>query len=284
MDSRFDPSPEQRPPFALSRSIWRRFQKENLAQVGAALAFTTLLALVPTATVVLGVLAALPMFDILMAKLDALMFNQFLPVRGGDAISSYVLKFAGKARRLTPVGVALLGITAFLLLHTIERVFNHLWRVQRPRPLLHRLRLYLVAIVVVPFAFGIVGAFLSYAVTVSAGLLDEPQWVRRMMFKGAGLVVLGLFFSFLYYAVPNAVVHRRDAILGGVVATLGFALVQKAFELFLMSQTLYATIYGAFAALPIFLLWLYLCWIVVLGGGLLVATLPELRRRQWIRW
>lgn len=285
MTTPFPPSEaEPRPPFALSRRIWQRFHAENLAQVGAALAFTTLLALVPLLTVVLSVISHLPWFDLLSAKLDALMLNQFLPVRAGETISSHLLKFAGKARKLTTAGVALLGVTAFLLLHTIERVFNHLWGVAKPRPLLHRLRLYSIAITVVPLVFGVVGAFVSYTVTASFGLVDEPLWLRRLFLKTGGLLVLGLFFAFLYYAVPNAVVKRKDAFIGGLVATLGFATVQKAFELYLQNQSLYATIYGAFATLPIFLLWLYLSWVVVLIGGLLVSTLPELRRRQWIRW
>jgi membrane protein len=156
-------------------------------------------------------------------------------------------------------------------MNTIERAFNHLWRV-KPRPLLARLRLYVFAMAVWPFVLGAIAVVMSYAVTTSLGLFDEPVWIRRMMLKAVSMTLLGLFFSFLYYAVPNAAVPRRAAITGGIFATIAFSSMQKVFELYLASSAMLKSIYGAFAAFPIFLVWLHLSWAVVLIGGLIAAT------------
>jgi len=169
-------------------------------------------------------------------------------------------------------------VTAFLLMNTIERTFNHLWRV-KPRPILARLRLYAFVMAVWPFILGAVALAMSFAVTTSLGLFDEPVWIRRFLLKGVSMALLGLFFSFLYYAVPNADVSRRAALAGGAFATLAFSAMQKIFELYLASSAMLKSIYGAFAAFPVFLVWLHLSWAVVLIGGLIAATATHPKRR-----
>lgn len=241
-----------------------------MMQTSAALAFTTLLALVPLVTVVLSVAAAIPYFDLLVARLDLLIREALLPAGAAGAIAGSIGRFSHKAQQLTVAGLAMLGVTAFLLMNTIERTFNHLWQV-KPRPFFARLRLYAFVMAVWPFVLGAVAGAMSFAVTTSLGLFDEPLWFRRMALKAVAVVLLGLFFSFLYYAVPNARVARRAALLGGLFATLAFALMQKVFELFLVSSAMLKSIYGAFAAFPVFLVWLHLSWAVVLLGGLIAA-------------
>lgn len=252
-------------------TIVRRFREENMAQTSAALAFTTLLALVPLVTVVVSVSAVVPFLDTLIQRLDALLIETLLPKGAGGTIAGYLAKFSQKARQLTIPGIAFLVVTAFLLLHTIERAFNHLWRVQ-PRPFLARLKLYSFVMAVWPFILGAIAAVMSYAITVSLGFVDEPTWLRRILLKTTSIALLGLFFAFLYYAVPNARVSKLAAGVGGVFATLAFALMQKAFELYLARFGSFSSIYGAFAAAPIFLIWLHLSWAVVLIGGLIAAT------------
>lgn len=252
-------------------TIVGRFRSENMAQTSAALAFTTLLALVPLVTLVLSVADSLPFFHTLIRRLDALLIENLLPAGTGGAIAGHLGRFAEKARRLALPGIVMLGLTAFLLMHTIERAFNHLWRV-KPRPFLARLRLYAFMMAVWPFMLGAVAAVISYAVTVSLGFVDEEAWIRRVALKGVSMLLLGLFFAFLYYAVPNVQVKRRAAAVGGAFASLAFAGMQKAFEIYLGSFGGLKSIYGAFAVAPIFLVWLQLSWAVVLVGGLIAAT------------
>lgn len=260
------------------RTIIRRFHTENMAQTSAALAFTTLLALVPLATLVLSLAKSIPYFDILIQRLDALLIENLLPSGSGGVIAGHVGKFVEKARKLTVPGIVMLSFTAFLLMHTIERTFNHLWHVA-PRPWLARLKLYALVMAVWPFVLGAIAALVSYAVTVSLGFFSEGDSVRSMVLKIASMALLGLFFAFLYYAVPNVQVARRAAVVGGSFASLAFAAMQKGFELYLGNFGALKGIYGAFAAVPIFLVWLHLSWAVVLIGGLIAATAFRPARR-----
>jgi membrane protein len=243
-----------------------------MMQTSAALAFTTLMALVPLVAVVLSVADAVPYLDLLVARLELLIRENLLPHGAAGAIAGNIGKFSHQAQKLTLAGIAILSVTAFMLLHTIERAFNHLWNVQ-PRPWLKRLRLYAFVMAVWPFILGAVAGVMSFAVTTSLGLFDEPAWIRRVALKAVAVILLGLFFSFLYYAVPNAQVSRRAALTGGLFATLAFSIMQKVFEIFLASSAILKSIYGAFAAFPVFLVWLHLSWAVVLFGGLIAASI-----------
>ena len=240
-------------------------------QTSAALAFTTLLALVPLVTLIFSVAHAFPYLDIVLARLDLLVREALLPPGAAGTIAGSIGKFSQKAQQLTLAGIGMLAVTAFLQMHTIERAFNHLWLV-KPRPWLARLRLYAFVMAVWPFILGAVAGVISFAVTSSLGLFDEPAWFRRIALKAVALLLLGLFFSFVYYAVPNASVSRRSALFGGCFATLAFAVMQKVFELFLVKSAMLSSIYGAFAAFPVFLVWLHLSWAVVLFGGLIAAN------------
>lgn len=258
--------------------IVRRFFSENMMQTSSALAFTTLMALVPLVAVVLAVAGAVPFLDLLVNRLDLLIREALLPSGAAGAIAGNIGKFSHKAQQLTWAGIALLSVTAFLLMNTIERAFNHLWLV-KPRPILARFRLYVFVMMVWPFVLGAVAGVMSFAVTTSLGWFDEPLWFRRLALKVLAMLLLGLFFSFLYYAVPNAEVSKRAAVTGGVFAALAFSLMQKVFEMFLVSSATLKSIYGAFAAFPVFLVWLHLSWAVVLFGGLVVATMSRPARR-----
>jgi membrane protein len=142
-----------------------------------------------------------------------------------------------------------------------------------------RARLYLLAVVVWPFALAAVASVTYFALTMSLGFISEGAALRGLALKALSIVLLGFFLSSMYYIVPNAVVDRRGALLGGTFATLGFAAMQKAFETFFVSSAILKSVYGAFAALPVFLAWLHLSWAVVLIGGLIAATAFRAERR-----
>ncbi len=252
--------------------IVRRFFRENMLQTSAALAFTTLLALVPLVAVILAVAQTVPYFDLLLGRLQPLLRETLLPSGAAGAIAGGIGRFSHRAQELTVAGLLLLGLTAFMLLHTIERTFNHLWRVE-PRPLAARLGLYAFVMAVWPFILGAIALAISLAVTVSLGIVDWPAWVRLLLSKGTSVLLLGLFFAFLYYAVPNARVARRAALAGGAFAALAVVAMQKLFELYLSASGMFKSIYGALAAVPVFLVWLDLSWAIVLLGGLLAVRL-----------
>lgn len=260
--------------------VARRFVEENFDQISASLAFTTLLSLVPLVAVILSIVALVPFFPSMLDQLAQFLARSLLPERSAGMIIDYVLQFSHQAVNVTAVGSIALVATALVLLLTIERVFNHVWSVTETRPWWHRLRLFAGLIALWPLVIGGVLLATSYAVTTSLGWLDEPPWLRRLLFKALGLMVASLFLGGLYHALPNTRVAPRDAACAGLVAALGFLMMQKGFELYLSNFPSYAAVYGAFATLPLFLLWLYLSWAVVLVGALVAATLPEFRAER----
>lgn len=257
--------------------IYYRFVEEDFDQISASLAFTTLLSLVPVVAVVLGIMSVLPSFPGMVDQLDQFVVRSFLPERSAGMIINYVLLFSQNAANVTVFGLSGLVVSVLLLLLSIERTFNHVWRVSENRPWWKKLRLYAAVLALWPFVVGGVVLAIYFAVTASLGLIDDSEWLRGVVLKVAGLSVLAIFFAGLYLAVPNAHVALRDALWAGLFAALGFLLMQKAFGIYLARFPSFTLVYGAFATVPIFLLWLYLSWAVVLLGALVAATLPEFR-------
>lgn len=271
-------APPKRPP--LFKTFWLRFREENMAMVSAALAFTTLLALVPLVTVAVSLASSFPYFEVIVGRLDSFFVDVLLPSKSGQTIVTYVMTFVKKSRKLTGMGLVLLGVTSFFLLSTIERTFNHLWQAKKPRPLLRRLRLYTTVILLGPLILGAMAGAMSYAVTTAMGFLEQPTLWQREMLKYAPMLLLWGFFAFLYHSVPNADVAKTHAVTGALVATILFALMQKGFELYITKFPAYSVMYGSFAAMPIFLMWLYFSWVVIMAGALLVATMGGRKARR----
>jgi membrane protein len=253
--------------------MFRRFREERFTQTAASLAYTTLLSLVPLVGLVVAVLSDLPFFPVILDQVNTFLVANLLPDKAGVVIAKYTLIFSQKVNRLTWLGVMVLAGTALVLMLTIERALNHVWQVGVSRSPGRRLKLYLVIALLGPLVLGAVFGVTSYVVTASLGFFNEALWVRNALLKGLSAVLLGGFFAFLYFAVPNVPVRLRHAIWGGAFASLAITLMQRGFEFYLAKVPSYTLIYGAFAAVPIFLVWLYLSWLVVLLGALLAATL-----------
>lgn len=262
------------------RLFAERFGATRCPQVAGSLAFTTLLALVPLVTVTIAIFGSLPGVDQLGTSLKTFLLQNLLPERAGSIITTYALQFSQKAARLTLIGTALLALTALMLLATIERVFNHIWGVRRPRPMLLRITVSWFVLSVGPLVLGASVIATGYLVTTSMEWSAHLPWIGEFAARVLPPLLLGALFSFLYYAVPNHPVRAAHALAGGLVAALAFFLMQRAFGMFIARFPTYTLIYGTFAALPIFLVWLYLSWMVVLLGALVAATLPAFAERR----
>jgi membrane protein len=258
--------------FAYFSRLFGRFRQENFGQLAGSLSFTTLLSLVPFVAVVITVASMFPIFGTVVGHVDNFLIENLMPGKTGSVIAKYATGFSVKAKKLSWLGLTLLAVTSLMLMFSIEKAFNHLWRVSRPRPLHQRLGLYAVIVLLGPLVAGAVIGSMTYAVTTSLGFFNEPQWVREALLKALSVSFMCGFFAFLYYAVPNARVRPMPALLGGVLTTIGIVGIQRLFELYVIKFPTYAVVYGAFAALPIFLLWIYLCWVIVLLGALVVAN------------
>lgn len=267
--------------FAFSWLLASRVKDQRLPQVAGALTFTTVLALVPLVTVVLAVFTAFPMFEQFYDKLQDYMLQSFFPDTLSGTILTYINQFSAKAKGLTAVGTVVLVFTALSTMLTVDRVFNQIWHVKRHRSLLSNVLLYWAVISLAPVLIGV-------SLSTSTALLN-------LSIKGVGLAQLEFFpllsviplmftvmtFAFLYLIIPNRAVRVKDALIGGLVAAILFEISKRAFAAYITHFPSYAAVYGALAAFPLFLLWIYLSWLIVLLGACTVAALPVARTGNW---
>lgn len=256
------------------RLLAQRFVATRCQQVAGSLAFTTLLAIVPLVTVVITLFSNFPAFSELGSSLKIFLLENLLPDRAGKIIATYAFQFSQKAAKLTLLGTALLVVTAMMLLLTIDRVFNQIWGVRRPRPLLARLTVHWFTLTLGPLALGASVLATGQLIASSTRFVGKGSWLIDFSATAVSSVLLCALFSFLYYGVPNHPVRPAHALAGGITATSLLLPTQQLFGLFIAGMPTYTLIYGTFATLPIFLVWLYLSWVVILLGAIVAASLP----------
>lgn len=252
-----------------------RFHTERCAQTAAALSFATLLALVPMIALVFALLSQFPFAIGVAEALEKFFMANFLPEKSGSTIAKYVGQFAHRINRVTFIGLAALAVTAIMQMFTIEHAFDAIWGVKLRRPFWRRIMFHLLALLLGPVVFGVSLVVITYVVSASLGLINEPVWITVWVGKGLSFALMALIFGFIYWGVPNKAVNPRHAAFGGAVAALAFAGLQKLFALYVSKISTYAALYGGFAAIPVFLVWIYASWGAILIGALLVAELPR---------
>ena len=261
-------------PFRLIIRVVRRFRVERLAQTAAALSFVTLLALVPMIAVAASLIDNLPFAGGISMALEKFLLANLLPDKAGAVIAKYVGQFAGRAERMTWIGFGAVAATAVMQMLTIEHAFNAIWKIKSPRPMFRRLVMHALALLLGPLAFGGSLAATTYLTSVSLGLVAEPPWLTTLIFRVLPLLFLAGLFALLYWAVPRKIVVGWHAVFGGILAAAAFAGMQRLFGQYVIEFPTYTLVYGPFAAVPIFLAWLYLSWSVILAGALVTAELP----------
>jgi membrane protein len=265
-------------PFRLFVRVSRRFRVERLAQTVGALSFATLLGLVPMIVVAASLIDNLPFAADIGRALQKFLLANLLPDKAGTVIAKYVGQFADRADRVTLVGTAALAASAIVQMLTIEHAFNAIWRIKAPRSLPRRLAIHLSTLLLGPLIFGVSLAATTYLASVSLGLVAEAKWLTALVLRTLSFGFLAILFALLYWGVPNRAVARRHALVGGLLAAAGFLALQKLFDLYIIKLPTYTLIYGAFSAIPIFLVWLYASWTVIVVGALLTAELPRATR------
>lgn len=256
-------------------AVIRRFRADRCSRVAGALSFTTILAIVPLTAVTLSVLSVFPVFDKWMTAMQSFMYGNFVPA-AGDVVQRYLTQFAAKAGRLTAFGIGFLFVTAILLMVTIEDAFNDIWRTPVRRKIVHRFLAYWAVLTLGPI---LIGAGISLSVMLATTTAIPERSVLDSVRDGVTHVLPFGFelsgFLLLYFLVPSGSVRPAHAVIGAVVAALLFEIAKRAFSWFVLSFSTYQVVYGAIAALPVFLLWVYLSWVVTLLGGVVAATLGQ---------
>lgn len=258
--------------------LLERFREARLGVSASSLTFTTLLAMVPLFAVVLAVFTAFPVFGKFQDTVQRWLVESLVPESIARQVLGHLGQFARKASRLGAVGLVAVVFTALALMVTIERTLGQIWRVQRQRPFAKRVLLYWAALTLGPLLLGASMAMASYWLSASRQWVQVPPGSLRSLLDVAEFVLVTLCVSGLYFYVPYTRVRWRHALTAGVLAAAGLELTRGLLAWYLAAMPTYSAIYGAFAALPILLIWLYLAWVIVLLGAVLAASLPDWSR------
>ena len=261
--------------------LMQRFFATRCAHVAGSLTYTTLLALVPLITLSLVLFSNFPAFSELGVALSTFLQNNVLP-EAASQIGEYAVQFSERATNLTLIGTIMLIVTVLLLLSTIDEAFNEIWGVRHPRPIVTRIAVYWVALTLGPIALAGSIFATGQIVATSIALIGEDTHTRTLATNLVPLGLLGTLLTFLYFAVPNHPVRLLHAMAGGFSAAFAFLMMQRLFGLFITLSPTYTLVYGAFAAVPIFLIWLYASWVLVLLGAIFAATFPEFFERKTV--
>jgi membrane protein len=259
----------------------RRAGEEQLLQVASSLTFTTVLAIVPMLAVVLSLFTAFPVFQEFRVALEDFLTHSLMPPAVSDNIMNYLNQFARQATRLTAIGGGLLLVTSVLLIMTIDKTFNDIWHVTRQRPLSQRVLVYWAVLTLGPVVAGASLWGTSFVTRESLGLVRDVPEVVGLAISFLPVLLTGLGFAALFVVVPNRRVLWTDALAGGFGTAIVLELMKSAFAYYLTQFPTYTVIYGTFATLPIFLLWIYLSWLAVLFGATVAASLPMIRVGRW---
>lgn len=261
------------------RTLGQRFREDRLGLTAGSLTFTTLIALVPLFTVTLAVFTAFPMFGSFQAALESYFIKALVPEAIAKPVLGALTRFAANANRLGTAGLVVLVLTALSLMLTIDRTLNALWRVRRPRPIAQRVLVYWAAATLGPLLLGVSLTLTSYAVTASRGLVGSVPTPVPFLFNALEFLLMAGAFAGLFRYVPNTYVRWSHALAGGLFVASGFKLAKAALAWYLGQVPAYSALYGTFATVPIFLIWLYLGWVVVLLGAVIAAYAPSLQMK-----
>ena len=272
-------------------TLRERFREDRLALTAGSLTFTTTIALVPFLTVALAVFTAFPIFSHFQDVLQKWLITSLVPDTIARQVMGYLTQFASRSSRLGTVGLVLLVASALALIFTIDRTLNAIWRVRARRAFAQRLLIYWAAITLGPVLLGASLSVMSYAFTASRGVVAGSgvgNWLGFLLGLLEFLLGAGGMAALFHY-VPNTFVRWGHAWMGGVFVAAGLELARKILAIYLVKVPTYSLVYGAFATVPILLIWIYTVWVLVLLGATLTAYLPSLiggipRRRSGYGW
>ena len=253
-----------------------RFRDDHMGLTASSLTFTTSIALVPFFTVALAIFTAFPMFSKMQGALQAWLIQSLIPDNIARQVLGYLTQFSRQANKLGGAGLGVLLITAIALILTIDRTLNNIWRVKKLRPFTQRVLIYWAAITLGPVLLGASLALTSFLVSASSGLVGSMPAPLRFVINAFQFAIVAGGMAALYRYVPNTYVRWSHAWVGGVFVALCIEFAKKALSLYLSMVPTYSLIYGAFATLPILLVWIYVAWVIVLMGAVIAAYLPSL--------
>jgi membrane protein len=262
-------------PFRFAARVVARLRDIDLARTASSLSFTTVLAIVPLVTVAFAFVARFPVFEDWLKALEQFLLRHLLPFSAAADIRAHIVRFAEQAAQLTGVSVAVFAISAALAVATVEREINAIWGIRRGRSLPKRLLVYAVGLTAGPVLLGASISLTTWLVVHSLAVVPIRRTLGAQIAGMLPFVFSAAGLTLLYKAVPARHVALGPALAAGLLAAGAFEGAKHAFAWYLTRISSYEAVYGALAALPIFLLWIYLCWLIILVGAAVCATIVE---------
>ncbi|HWT20913.1 MAG TPA: YihY family inner membrane protein, partial [Variovorax sp.] len=266
----------------LSRFPWgntaavlgERFREDRLGLTASSLTFTTTIAMVPFFTVALALFTVFPMFAKLQGRLQRWLIESLIPDNIARQVLGYLNQFSSKAGGLGIAGLVVLLITAIALILTIDKTLNNIWRVRSPRPFAQRVLIYWAAITLGPLILAVSLSTTSYVFAASRDVVGGS--ILKLFFDTFEFVLLAAGMASLYHYVPNTNVRWSHAWAGGIFVAAAIEIAKRVLGYYLSLVPTYSVLYGAFATVPILLVWIYVAWVIVLLGAVIAAYLPSL--------
>ena len=253
--------------FARTSYFLRHFYLSNGIQVASSLAFTSLLSFVPLLTVMFGLFGEISVLQNFSTLIQNFIFANFVP-EFGQTIEQYIYIFSTKASQLTISGSVFLVLIAMMLLATIDNSFNRIWKIKKKRNPIKRILIYFSLLIMGPLLIGIGLALTSYLLSIPViADVDTTFNVKTHLLGWLPFLMTSIAFILLYILVPNCYVYKKYAVSAGVICAILFELAKYGFGIYVKEMSGYENIYGALAILPLFLVWIYISWVIILFGA-----------------
>ncbi len=258
-------------------TLRERFRADQLGLTASSLTFTTIISIVPLFTVALAIFSVFPMFAKMQTGLQQLLVDSLIPDNIARQVLSYLGQFATKASKIGWVGAAAFLVSALMLILTIDRKLNDIWRVRTTRHLARRIVVYWTLLTLGPLLMGLSLSFSSYVISASKGWVSVLPGGVKVLLDVVEFIVIATSLAAMYRFVPNTQVRWTHALLGGVFVASGLELAKRVLAWYLAQVPTISAVYGAFATVPILLIWIYVAWVIVLLGAVVAAYLPSLQ-------
>jgi membrane protein len=258
-------------------TLRERFKEDQLGLTASSLTFTTIISIVPLFTVALAIFSVFPMFAKMQTGLQQLLVDSLIPDNIARQVLSYLGQFASKANKIGWVGAAAFLVSALMLILTIDGKLNDIWRVRRTRHLARRIIVYWTLLTLGPLLLAMSLSISSYLLSASKGWVSVMPGGLAAILNFLQFAVLACVMAAMYRFVPNTHVRWRHALLGGTFVALGIELAKRGLAWYLAQVPTISAVYGAFATVPILLIWIYVAWVIVLLGAVVTAYSPSLK-------
>ena len=263
------------------RYVYRRWVEDRCPQIAGSLTYSTVLAVVPAFVIAVAVLSTSPIFEDVMSKIKIFLLLNLTPEIAGRIITVYMEEFAASASRLTKVGIGFVLVLAVWLMLIMDRSLNAIWRVRQSRPYWLSTLGYVMLILAGPVLIGVSVSITTYILALSSEATGLPATLQSLLLRLVPLSMSALAFFLIYRIIPHRHVPWRHALLGGVIAAFLFEGAKQLFSIYVHTEPTYNIVYGAFAAVPLFLIWIYLSWLVILLGAEITAAAAYWRGGRW---